>query len=352
MTPETTDWRRIDASIGLAGLLRQTPHEELHLDRLLERHPLWDTWQIPNGLELIALANPLERPNDPVCGDCARPYPSSSRPAPDFRLYVPSEDADLARIAIRWPSESYLRVDGYVDGDQAKATPGMLSSFCRLAETTQPRDFLRFAKKWGVLDLCAHLLPTSHNPDPLTCRPICIEPTTTWKETASIFAATLAISASLHLGQQGRRADWSILETLWNDGSRFHGRDIEDQKLILGALINTMMIRGQVRPTYRWNIETDTIQVGWAGLGLYGALCVELALTVAKIDGWATCSGCHKAYIPRRRPRKGQLNMCDTCRDSPVQWRMQKRKLREKRRQERSRSDSRSSRSSSTEKNA
>ncbi len=59
-------------------------------------------------------------------------------------------------------------------------------------------------------------------------------------------------------------------------------------------------------------------RVTFGGLSLFGALSLQLMLTVVRVDGLAVCSACGgggDAFVPERRPRPGR-SYCDACRKS------------------------------------
>lgn len=58
--------------------------------------------------------------------------------------------------------------------------PGLLDQFLKLADAT-PEKIRDYARRWGVLQICQHGLPASHNPQPVItpsmihgswCRPV------------------------------------------------------------------------------------------------------------------------------------------------------------------------------------
>jgi hypothetical protein len=51
---------------------------------------------------------------------------------------------------------------------------------------------------------------------------------------------------------------------------------------------------------------------------LFGALVVQLALTISRTDGLALCSGCGLSYVPSRRPRDTKRRYCPEYRKRKV----------------------------------
>jgi hypothetical protein len=76
--------------------------------------------------------------------------------------------------------------------------------------------------------------------------------------------------------------------------------------------------------------------ITFRGVGLFGALAVQLALSVAGVNGWSICDACHRQYIPmQRRPKTGQRNFCMECRQEGVSKQYALRDYRERQRKER-----------------
>jgi hypothetical protein len=92
---------------------------------------------------------------------------------------------------------------------------------------------------------------------------------------------------------------------------------------------------GDVRAIVQWFHEGPRPEIRWQGAGLFGALAVQLTLTVAGVDGWAICSACHKQYVPtQRRPKAGQRNFCVECRNQGIPKQYALRDYWERRRQQ------------------
>jgi hypothetical protein len=61
--------------------------------------------------------------------------------------------------------------------------------------------------------------------------------------------------------------------------------------------------------------EAITANVGRPGSGalsLFGALLAQLMATVT-VTGFAVCAGCGAVYVPKRKPRAGESNYCESC---------------------------------------
>src|SRR6266446_5747425 len=82
---------------------------------------------------------------------------------------------------LRW---NYLP-ESLKSGRQLHPSQGMLEGFLELAQAPD-RNIARYAKRWGVLGICEHRLPSSHSPDMLElrklgCRPLGWEDGECWE---------------------------------------------------------------------------------------------------------------------------------------------------------------------------
>ena len=104
---------------------------------------------------------------------------------------------------------------------------GLLRVFVRLAQDSGPRMFLDYARSWGVLGLCSHDLPASHNPrlkwSPRAsmgrhCSPVVrddgthIESLAVWRRYAVQARTILNVSASMFEGDSVADQDWNVLK--------------------------------------------------------------------------------------------------------------------------------------------
>jgi hypothetical protein len=74
----------------------------------------------------------------------------------------------------------------------------------------------------------------------------------------------------------------------------------------------------------------DAVRGILGSISLFGALLVQMMAAVTS-TGFATCSACGKAYVPRRRPRTGERHYCSECgraaavRDAKINYRNNRR---------------------------
>jgi hypothetical protein len=208
---------------------------------------------------------------------------------------------------------------------------GMLESFIKLGEAPD-RNIARFAKRWGVLGICAHGLPSTHNPNspdfrPLGCRPLgwetghCWEPFDIWRHFARQAFSLLRIANSVHQGRPANLADWKQVYARSRHGipPQVKRPSVRFDKIILMLRLNEWLNLGNVRPEIEWREREERPSVKFNTNGLFGALAVQLILSAAKVDGWAICTHCRKEYMPtKRRPKTGQRNFCPDCRAANV----------------------------------
>lgn len=217
-----------------------------------------------------------------------------------------------------------------IDFDQKrKSDPQVLPEFVSLADA--PADeYLQFARRWGVLGLCHHGLPCSHNPPRYDgqgklndfCVPgryrgegTAVEPISTWRAYAKEARAILRIAEYLRVDQDPNEDDWKVVcERL--------GRVVpetatkEAQKQGAAQLLTEWLQLGGVRPTVEW-IENGQPALLFSGIYVYGTLVGTLAMqlvsAVTDSRGLAICDSCGVAYAPSRRPSPTRRHYCQKC---------------------------------------
>jgi hypothetical protein len=264
---------------------------------------------------------------------------------------------------------------------------GLLERFVALADAS-PEDILRYARHWGVLAICAHGLPASHN---LACTPLELrsrrgvvfwEPVQSWRFFSRHAKAILEIAAATHTSQvvesapaqllcrpprpNGQVAPFRVARTqraeridlekllgvlndckhLWEDpfdviggylssagspGSSRKANALVRQRALVTFAVNSWLDWGRARPHVVWNSPTPTIELTTGGLleadRLLGALALQLAYAVARSEGVATCFACGRFYTPRRRPAARRRSFCPDC-GLRAAWRTSKRAIR------------------------
>jgi hypothetical protein len=127
------------------------------------------------------------------------------------------------------------------------------------------------------------------------------------------------------------------------DWKQIHGAQVEqavpkrlkspEEKFLLGEVLQEWLTLGDVHAIVQWHKDEIRPVITFRGAGLFGALAVQLALSVAGVDGWAICDACHRQYIPmQRRPKTGQRTFCVDCRKQGVPKQYALRDYRERKR--------------------
>lgn len=258
------------------------------------------------------------------------------------------EERHLASTPIEIPAIIDLQEDRLVWSMSRRVGDELHTSSRRFVDSATLEQFvgltregseriLEFARRWGVLDICKHNLPASHNPPthplpsdwstPPWCTPLGNEnsystgwePLSVWRDLSAQFRAILNIRACLEGDKTGKPEDWRI--AVCNESAPYWDQTLESDHDRLAIRVNEFLKMGAVAPFVQW-FDYDRRQKGlpiqgWAIKlkfgGLFGALAAELAFAVARTDGLAICSACAKSYTPRRRPAAGRRQYCDGC---------------------------------------
>ena len=250
----------------------------------------------------------------------------------------------------------------YVDEDEEtkrvlkprRVSPGtgMLNRFVRLGDA-EPPAILRYARRWGVLQICEHGLPASHRQEFLSvaaleriwCHPSgwpgeCWEPLESWRFYANKAAAFLSISAQLRRDNPGDEELWERVIFWPKTNMEIEGfkepltrRYLPNEQLLplcKRSFTTHLMIWltiGGVKLVPVW--RSDFVQVTVAAPNLFGALGVQLLFAASASEGLAICSSCKKPYVPKRRVRTNQRNYCEDCGDHAA-WRHASREYRKR----------------------
>lgn len=239
-------------------------------------------------------------------------------------------------------------------------TGGVLEGFVKLAEGS-PDDVLRFARRFGMLEVCECGLPHQHNPPrvyqgttttisftvadqlvrngqsmanvvpllDLSCKPLWRsgdpEPVMAWTTWAERARAVLALASRLHRGKPGLPDDWRVAYPgwPWNDAgteawrTAVSGRGIGVERSMLGRVLNEWLALTGAAVSVEWHVSDRRPTIGLAADGLFPNLARELVFAVTKLDSLYVCSGCGELYRPSRRPRS-EHHYCEECRSGGV----------------------------------
>jgi hypothetical protein len=263
-----------------------------------------------------------------------------TRPIDMPRRWSYVTDIRLRKDQLLWKQAKPRIVDGFrlFDGEvarQAIATRqeaekdgrGVLDEFLLLCDAPN-EAVLKYARTWGVLELCCHNLPSWHDfapdgflrlPDPLSlrriavrhrhsqdprcCPPTGVEPLVTWRFFSAQARSILNIAADLQRARLGDEDDWA---RLLRDGVA-PSPSLGAQRLCMRHAIESWLQLGRVKPT----IDDLTIGLTWAGADLFGELAVQIALAAKALDGQVLCVACGKSYQPKRRVIRRGFNFCN-----------------------------------------
>ena len=213
------------------------------------------------------------------------------------------------------------------DGGREQASRGALDEFIAIKSD---RDVLRFAGKFGVLGICSHDVPASHNPPPpmaafagwqgpLTwCRPIgweedlVREPIVVWLHFAQQAAAIVRVAAAVRRKERAKSADWA---TIFSQSAHptFDTDDLEVARIMLAGLVKEWLAIGNVRPKFTWWSRADQPSFALGG-ETFATLAAQLMLAVSGSQSVAVCSGCSTTYFRKERAPQGPTNWCPACR--------------------------------------
>lgn len=243
--------------------------------------------------------------------------------------------------------QNRARVDVSRDLWRARRVPpggNLLGAFARLGDAPSSR-ILAFAKRWGVLGICKHNLPSGHA---LECVPHGWdgergrEPLETWRSYARRTRALLLVASRLR--QAPRKTKAGELVFPWTaDELQPIAREIAkvllvadrlepptlhflDMRQMLVSVVNEWIAEGGVRP---WLLLSGTthyartkvvLATGFKALEpefpLFGVLAMQLAFAASAERGIEFCDSCGTTFEPGRQARAGVLHYCDECRGS------------------------------------
>lgn len=258
---------------------------------------------------------------------------------------------------------------------------GLLDDFVDLTRNgeIEAASVESFARRRGVLAMCEHGLPATHNPSRVGvisdvsgsvaelpsrggCAPLgwkdplksdryieqeLWEPLAAWSRVSRRTRALLNIAAKLRSGTRGALEDWHLLLggsemfeswarharpfATWDRiDDRLYGSRLGYERRELTRIVNDWLEIADVRPRLSWTSKGTGLPIEVRGM--FGALAMQLVLTIARTSAIAICSGCGRSFLPKRKPVEGRRRYCDECREQgiPVRDAMADRRRREK----------------------
>ena len=206
-----------------------------------------------------------------------------------------------------------------------RPSAGMLEAFVLLRDAP-PARVLGYARTWGVLGICEHGLPSSHNPP----------------ASGEVFGGGARIPTDRLLGCDGIGADvdgrWEFREPLeaWRrlaaeamaiavaiaklrqgpDATAVARHDAAMTARWRQRQLNEWLTVGRVRPACQFAFDWYTgasgpkITPSVGGDGLFGALGLRLLLAATDVRGLAPCAGCREWFTPEYAQRPSELSWC------------------------------------------
>lgn len=300
-------------------------------------------------------------------GGLLRESGQADRLFPPTELYVPS-----GITLVETADGPALGLSGGDDGEDRwrSDTRGLLTAFAKLEER-DPEAFLAFARSWGLLELCHHGLPASHNPPtfppheaaglrwtalsaleaglPEVTRSILEkaptgsldahcgragpEPVERWRLFSRQASALMRIAARLHRDEEPPAEDWRIVYESSAREAPWWRRGVGLERFKLGNVVTEWLRLGNVRPVAVWHTDGEGgVRLEMAVGGLFGAIARELAFLIARVDGFEPCAECGRFFTPKRRPVAGRRSFCPSCRKAGAPHKHANRDLRARRR--------------------
>ncbi len=245
-----------------------------------------------------------------------------SAPVATREWYTPEsatvEDDQLRVTPFAW----YDATDSLRKAKRRVGGPGMLEQFTRLGDG-KPVEVAAFVERWGSLDICRHLLPTTHprrlrlddNSDHEVFACDCdLQPIGGYQVWATLLRSALRIAVRLGVGQRGDDEDWTIVLTTAGP-IPFALDRVDDQAAALATLVSHWMELADVRPALT-SLGKPTFKVEFFTHGAFGGLMLQLLFSMTGAGGFATCSVCGNPFTPNRQPAAGRHAYCEECKET------------------------------------
>jgi DNA-directed RNA polymerase subunit RPC12/RpoP len=277
---------------------------------------------------------------DPITARLERPGDWSSWSVPEVHWPAAGETAERSRPLdqLWWRASERPR--------RVRPRPGLLEEFLRLADDESGERIFRYAQRWGVLEICQHGLPCSHNPPPWNhevymgnlsehavpfCQPLTVgnevfrqgsdfkwESMEVWRAYARVFRTLVDIAGRLGYGEVPSSNQWRALfdnELLghWPETLPYP-RKVATAAGYLAEVLSDLLTLSGARPQAILVGDRPAVTVG--GGDLFGALTMQALMAASTTEGFYFCSGCSRPFATvgdRRRPQAGRNHYCPQC---------------------------------------
>lgn len=218
----------------------------------------------------------------------------------------------------------------------------LLERFVSLADAAAGQ-IAAFAGRWGILGICEHGLPRTHNLQPLNPSSECVplerdigdadgdvgfhgrEPIASWRQWAQAAKDVLSVAATAHHWTSIDLAAWGRLTN--------QPYTLKATSRVVAKEVQRLLVLAGVRPQFTWTSAGIILTYGarstWDnipakprlldghhhGYTLFPAIVMQLVTSVSQVDGLAICSACRREFIPSRRPAANKRSYCKQCRD-------------------------------------
>ncbi len=235
--------------------------------------------------------------------------------------------------ALRSSLKDYIAWDYLPSPRSQFANPSgdLLASFIKLGSSDDSDSLLTFAQKWGVLGICKHNYPYTHN-QPAGQIEVCYplgwdeqygwisefrEPLSAWKFYSRQAGAILSMITKVNQGSGPSERDLAIATDPLNSDydllpDKPSNEDASVSKFIIADYVNRWLQLGNVHLSTSWLKRSPAVHLDYNNR-LFGALAVQLMMAFYR-QGFVVCSSCGKTYNRKgRRPKNGQRNYCPRC---------------------------------------
>lgn len=208
-------------------------------------------------------------------------------------------------------------------GPRRRSTKGMLDAFLSINDA---KGILRFARRYGVIDLCEHGVPAWHmgecyllgehvKPPPDFDTRLRREPISRWLHYVRDARALLLVSAALRQGRTPSEEQWYGVsddhEPLGDPLPTYKGGNLLGDRLELVVQVETWLKHGGVRLSFQWN--RPSMGLSLKSVGTFGRLATQLLTAISGSQGVPVCSECGHPYVAKRKPQAGRRNYCRDC---------------------------------------